>query len=117
MIVITSGRPPITVSIELGKEIEDFLIAKRTIFYGKNYSFHPYDDSFKFEKVEVHGEYEDLKNLIQDFLAHYYEYLDDLRESGIVNMINAVPYLESEFFELSKEEARVILLNWIKRQK
>jgi len=43
----------------------------------------------------------------------YFEYLDALRDSGITNMFEAVPYLMNEFPELSMDEAKKILLNWM----
>lgn len=42
----------------------------------------------------------------------YYEYLDDLRESGEINMLGAAPYLATAF-GLSKAEAREIHANWM----
>lgn len=44
----------------------------------------------------------------------YYEFLDNLRESGVTNMYGARPYLIEEFPELSKEEASKILSTWMK---
>lgn len=41
-----------------------------------------------------------------------FEYLDDLRESGVVNMFGAGEYIESEF-GVSKYEAREILSQWM----
>jgi len=46
----------------------------------------------------------------------YFVYLDALRESGVTNMFGAVPYLTEEFPELSKNQARTILSNWMKRK-
>ena len=43
----------------------------------------------------------------------YFEYLDALRDSGVTNMFGAVPYLMNEFPELSMDEARNILKNWM----
>ena len=43
----------------------------------------------------------------------YYEYLDDLRESGVVNMFGAVPYLMATFDYLAEDEARDILFSWM----
>ena len=43
----------------------------------------------------------------------YYVFLDDLKESGQVNMFGARPYLAQEFPELSKEESSKILSNWM----
>lgn len=42
----------------------------------------------------------------------YFEFLDELRESGVTNMFGARPYLENEF-DLSKEEASKILKLWM----
>ena len=40
-------------------------------------------------------------------------YLDGLRESGIVNMFGARPYLMDEFPDLTKRLAQAILLEWM----
>ena len=42
----------------------------------------------------------------------YFEYLDALRESAITNMFGAAPYLANAF-DLSKQEAREILKEWM----
>lgn len=42
----------------------------------------------------------------------YFEYLDALRETGVTNMFGAAPYLESEF-EMSRKDARDILVEWM----
>lgn len=41
------------------------------------------------------------------------EFLDELRESGITNMFGAAPYLREEFPELTKEDARAIVTQWM----
>ena len=41
----------------------------------------------------------------------YFDFLMDLRDSGVTNMFGAAPYLV-EVFGLSKQEARQILLEW-----
>ena len=41
-------------------------------------------------------------------------YLHDLRNSGIINMFGAVPYIQEEFPELTKSQARDILSYWMK---
>lgn len=41
------------------------------------------------------------------------EFLDELRDSGETNMFGAVPYLIEEFPELSKQEAKKILTEWM----
>ena len=46
-------------------------------------------------------------------MSKYFEYLEDLRDSGEVNMFLAAPYLEFEF-GLDRREAKNILLAWIK---
>ena len=45
-------------------------------------------------------------------LSEYFDFLDDLRESGATNMFGAVPYLMEEFI-LDNEEARNILGKWM----
>jgi len=46
----------------------------------------------------------------------YYEYLNALRESGVVNMFGAGVYLQ-ERFDLSRYDAKVILLAWMEQYK
>jgi hypothetical protein len=41
------------------------------------------------------------------------EFLDELRESGETNMVGAAPYLQEEF-DLTRNEARTILSEWMK---
>ena len=48
-----------------------------------------------------------------DSKAAYFEYLDDLRESGIVNMFWAGEFLE-DAFGLGQQEAQRILIEWMK---
>lgn len=48
-----------------------------------------------------------------DNYEKYYEFLDNLRESGEVNMFGVRPYLAEEFSELSKEELSKILSSWM----
>lgn len=45
-----------------------------------------------------------------------YDFLDDLRDSGVTNMFGASPYL-MEAFELNKSEAKRVLIDWIKLNK
>ena len=49
-------------------------------------------------------------------MNEYYEYLDALRNSGAVNMFGAGTYLEDRF-DLSKSEARSILIAWMEQYK
>ena len=46
-------------------------------------------------------------------LAEHFQFLDDLRESGAINMFGAAPYLQEEF-GLTKTEARVVLQAWMR---
>jgi len=41
------------------------------------------------------------------------EYLDFLRDTGATNMLGAGPYLKDEYPDLSKQDARAILLYWM----
>mgnify|MGYP001336286347 FL=1 len=43
----------------------------------------------------------------------HFAFLDTLRESCITNMFGAAPFLQDEFPELDKSEARVILAMWM----
>ena len=47
-----------------------------------------------------------------DFEIKCFDWLEKLRQSGIVNMYGARPYL-AEAFELNKEESRNILIKWM----
>ena len=46
-------------------------------------------------------------------MTEYFDYLVELRDSGVTNMWGAAPYLEREF-NLTRNEAKDILLAWIK---
>lgn len=46
----------------------------------------------------------------------YFDFLEDLRVSGVTNMFGAGPYLE-EAFGLSKQEAQRILIEWMRSKK
>lgn len=43
----------------------------------------------------------------------YYDFLDHLRDEGVVNMFGARPYL-AEAFDLDKKESKEILSAWMK---
>jgi hypothetical protein len=42
-----------------------------------------------------------------------FQFLDGLKESGVANMLGAVPYL-TELFGIPEKEANEILVNWVK---
>lgn len=46
----------------------------------------------------------------------YYDYLEELRQSGVTNMFGAAPYLMREF-ALSYDEASKILSDWMHNYK
>ena len=46
-------------------------------------------------------------------MQDYFEFLDDLRESGETNMFGATPYLRREWPDLSRTEARDVLKAWM----
>ncbi|MGA3118104.1 MAG: hypothetical protein ABSF90_27190 [Syntrophobacteraceae bacterium] len=41
-------------------------------------------------------------------------YLDRLRESGITNMFGAVPFILLQFPDLSEQQAKQVLIYWMK---
>ena len=50
---------------------------------------------------------------IAEFKEEYFDYLVELRDSGVTNMWGAGPYLEDKFW-LTKQEAKDVLVAWIK---
>lgn len=56
----------------------------------------------KEEKYPVREEWEE-----------YYKFLEALRRTGVCNMWGASVYLEECYSELSEEESKEILCNWI----
>ena len=42
-----------------------------------------------------------------------YEYLFELQESGTTNMVQAVPFIQSVFPGISKDEAQQKLIYWL----
>ena len=50
----------------------------------------------------------------ENIKIEYLEFLDALRETGLTNMFAATPYLIGFFPELSREQAKAVLLSWIK---
>ena len=49
----------------------------------------------------------------EEELVEYFEYLDDLRESGETNMFGAASFLMAEF-GIKRKESREILSLWMK---
>jgi len=56
-----------------------------------------------------------MKKTKPDFVTedHLY-YLDVLRESGATNMFGAAPYLQDEYPDLTRDEARQVLTYWMR---
>ena len=52
------------------------------------------------------------KTIYIDLETQVFLYLDRLRESGIVNMFGAGPYVEDEF-GLGRQEAKEHLIEWM----
>lgn len=55
---------------------------------------------------------EDNKNSIKKEWEEYYNFLEGLRQSGVVNMYGAAPYLE-KYCKVDKKTSREILGNWM----
>jgi len=64
--------------------------------------------------VEVLAKVQEKKPITEDpnFMDEMFEFLDNLRESGVTNMFGAGPYLTKEF-GLGKKLAREILKRWM----
>ena len=43
----------------------------------------------------------------------YFKFLNELRDSGITNMFGAGSFLEDEFPELNRQEAKEVVLEWM----
>lgn len=41
-----------------------------------------------------------------------FRFLDSVRESGVINMFGAAPYVQ-ESFDVSRNEAKTLLLEWM----
>ena len=54
------------------------------------------------------------KYTIREEWEEYYKILEAIRKSGVTNMFGAAPYLQEFCPELSREEAREILGNWMR---
>ena len=50
---------------------------------------------------------------IAEFQEDYFKYLNELRASGVTNMLGAAPYLEDQFW-LEPSEAKEVLRLWMK---
>lgn len=49
-----------------------------------------------------------------DFIrVEHLDYLDDLKNSGQINMYQARPYLMREFPELTSQQASLVLSHWV----
>lgn len=48
-------------------------------------------------------------------MEKYFDYLDDLKDSGETNMYGAIPYLQQQFPELREDaaQAQIILRTWM----
>lgn len=46
-------------------------------------------------------------------LTEYFDFLDELRESGVTNMFGATPYIKKEF-GLSRDGAEAVLKSWMR---
>ncbi len=56
---------------------------------------------------------ENEKYPIKEEWEPYYQMLEAIRKSGITNMFGAAPYLKELCPELSRDEAKEILCNWM----
>lgn len=50
------------------------------------------------------------KEFMSSFMLNY---LDILRDSGKINMFEAVPYIKEQYPELSDKQARELLVYWM----
>ena len=53
---------------------------------------------------------------MNDLQKEKFDYLDNLRDSGLCNMLGATQYIIDEF-DLTKSEAKKVLVSWLKQKK
>lgn len=53
------------------------------------------------------------KNFENEELAEVFQYLDNLRESGVTNMFGATPYIQNEFDIMDRDLAYDVLDGWM----
>jgi len=68
-----------------------------------------FEEIDKVEEYQTDWQYDEMK-------ADVFEYLEELRESGEINMFGAVSYIE-ETFEISRDMSRKFLTDWIQSYK
>ena len=56
----------------------------------------------------------EIETWTQDEESGFFEYLDDLRESGITNMYGAAPYLMGAFWIEDGKMAQAVLSKWMR---
>jgi len=66
-------------------------------------------DIDKIEEYQRDWQYDEMK-------ADVFEYLEELRESGEINMFGAISYIE-ETFEISRNMSRTFLVDWMESYK
>lgn len=76
----------------------------------------PYCGSITLVNIdEVEFEWPKEEKKMKEKQDEYFQFLNGLRESGLVNMFGASSVLEQNFPELDKEEATKILIKWMKQ--
>lgn len=58
----------------------------------------------------------EFREISKDEKENIFDYLEDLRESGQINMFGAAPYV-AEAFGINKYQAREILSEWMNSYK
>tara|TARA_B110000977_G_scaffold104221_1_gene136003 strand:+ start:4564 stop:4944 length:381 start_codon:yes stop_codon:yes gene_type:complete len=63
------------------------------------------------EKFKVEWDY---TNDLEKLEKKIFDFLDNLRDTAITNMLGATPYIVKEF-KVTKETAKILLVSWIKK--
>jgi hypothetical protein len=53
-----------------------------------------------------------MSNFVEAEKQEFFEYLETLRESGVINMYGAATYLQ-EAFDLTRSQSRELLKEWM----
>lgn len=81
----------------------------------KTWSYKELREVSKIMKAKGFMSFDEMCDVLNDNEAkkqYYWNYLEELRRSGIINMYGAVPYLMEEF-GLDKQTAKDVLLDWM----
>ena len=86
-------------------------IVFRDLQVSKVHKFKRYSTMYKKVKSDLMDNYK--IDYSEDDIKDFFDFLNNLRDSGVTNMYGATPYLQDEY-EMSEQHATKILVAWMK---